>query len=215
MHDSPICGAKTRDGGECQNAAMANGRCRMHGGLSPAGVASPRFKTGKFSRYLPERLLERYEEAQGDETLLELRDEIALTDTRLLDLLSRVDTGESGAIWKKLQQLWKEYQREEQTVKGTDLLMEIGRTIAAGAADYAAWDEVNKQLGLRKGLSESQRKREIELQQGITAEQAMILIAQLTDIIRRHVTDPATRTAIAADLVHLTGQQPRGIADGG
>src|ERR1700687_531561 len=28
------CGAKTRRGGPCQCPAMANGRCRLHGGLS-------------------------------------------------------------------------------------------------------------------------------------------------------------------------------------
>jgi hypothetical protein len=28
------CGAKTRRGTSCQCAAMANGRCRLHGGLS-------------------------------------------------------------------------------------------------------------------------------------------------------------------------------------
>ena len=32
---SPRCGAKRRsDGGPCQGPAMANGRCRMHGGSS-------------------------------------------------------------------------------------------------------------------------------------------------------------------------------------
>lgn len=29
-----LCGARTRQGGECRHAAMANGRCRFHGGLS-------------------------------------------------------------------------------------------------------------------------------------------------------------------------------------
>lgn len=28
------CGAKTRSGQPCRNRAMANGRCRMHGGKS-------------------------------------------------------------------------------------------------------------------------------------------------------------------------------------
>ena len=28
------CGAKTRAGGECRGPAMANGRCKLHGGLS-------------------------------------------------------------------------------------------------------------------------------------------------------------------------------------
>jgi hypothetical protein len=30
----PRCGARTRRGGSCQQAAMPNGRCRMHGGAS-------------------------------------------------------------------------------------------------------------------------------------------------------------------------------------
>ena len=29
------CGAKTRRGTVCQSPAMKNGRCRLHGGLSP------------------------------------------------------------------------------------------------------------------------------------------------------------------------------------
>lgn len=34
----PKCGAKTKHGGHpCQNAAMANGRCRLHGGATPKG----------------------------------------------------------------------------------------------------------------------------------------------------------------------------------
>src|SRR5262249_8568558 len=31
---APRCGARTRCGGSCRQPAMANGRCRMHGGLS-------------------------------------------------------------------------------------------------------------------------------------------------------------------------------------
>jgi hypothetical protein len=35
MHLSLRCGAKTRKGNACQSPAMPNGRCRMHGGMSP------------------------------------------------------------------------------------------------------------------------------------------------------------------------------------
>ena len=31
---APRCGARTRSGQPCQGPAMANGRCRMHGGTS-------------------------------------------------------------------------------------------------------------------------------------------------------------------------------------
>jgi hypothetical protein len=46
-----MCGAKKRKSGEpCRAAAMANGRCRVHGGTSLKGVASPSFKNGKRSK---------------------------------------------------------------------------------------------------------------------------------------------------------------------
>jgi hypothetical protein len=31
---APRCGARTRAGGSCQQPAMPNGRCRLHGGMS-------------------------------------------------------------------------------------------------------------------------------------------------------------------------------------
>jgi uncharacterized protein YjcR len=35
MQRARRCGAKTRKGSSCQAPAMPNGRCRMHGGMSP------------------------------------------------------------------------------------------------------------------------------------------------------------------------------------
>lgn len=49
---APRCGAKTRKGTPCQGPAMANGRCRMHGGKSlgaPKGNSNA-FKHGMYSK---------------------------------------------------------------------------------------------------------------------------------------------------------------------
>jgi hypothetical protein len=43
-----ICGARNRSGSPCQARPMPNGRCRMHGGATPGGVASPHFKQGRY-----------------------------------------------------------------------------------------------------------------------------------------------------------------------
>ena len=52
------CAAKTRSGGRCKNAPMGTtGRCRMHGGKSLAGIASPRWKHGRYSKQPLGRLL--------------------------------------------------------------------------------------------------------------------------------------------------------------
>ena len=48
---SPRCGALTRSGKPCRSPAMANGRCRMHGGKSTGAPKGNRnaFKHGRYS----------------------------------------------------------------------------------------------------------------------------------------------------------------------
>lgn len=50
----PCCGAHCRTTGQpCKGPAMANGRCRMHGGKSPGapkGEAHPNYKHGRRSQ---------------------------------------------------------------------------------------------------------------------------------------------------------------------
>src|SRR5436190_17004521 len=54
LHYADRCGAKTRNGGRCQNMPrQIGGRCRMHGGNSLRGPEHPRYKTGKYSKYKP------------------------------------------------------------------------------------------------------------------------------------------------------------------
>jgi uncharacterized protein YjcR len=51
MHRAKRCGARTRSGKLCQSPAMANGRCRMHGGPSPGAPKGNRnaFKHGLYT----------------------------------------------------------------------------------------------------------------------------------------------------------------------
>ena len=57
---------------------------------APRGAASPHFKTGRYSRSLPGHLVDAYEQALHDPTLMSLRDELALTDTMLCETLSQI-----------------------------------------------------------------------------------------------------------------------------
>ena len=114
-HAYVSCSATTRSGIRCKSRPMIGTTvCRMHGGkaaLSTRGKANGNYKSGKYSKYaaIPARMKESYEASLQDEQLLELKQEIALTDSRLGDLIKRVDSGESGAIWKELKQEWKDF----------------------------------------------------------------------------------------------------------
>jgi hypothetical protein len=57
---SPRCGARTRRGDVCRSPAMPNGRCRMHGGLSPGAPKGNRHAL-KHGRYGAEAIARRRE----------------------------------------------------------------------------------------------------------------------------------------------------------
>jgi len=49
---APRCGATTRRGTSCKSPAMANGRCRMHGGTNPGAPMGNQYavKDGLYTR---------------------------------------------------------------------------------------------------------------------------------------------------------------------
>ena len=198
-----LCGAKNRQGEPCHGPAMANGRCRMHGGMTPGGIASPQFKTGRYSKYLPGRLSERYQEATEDADLLAIREDVALLDARLADVLSRVDTGESGEMWKQLRDQVGLYRKAKEGERET-VLSELFSLIETGLSEIYAWQEVRQLLQERRKLVESERKRLIDMQQMITTEEALLLMKRLSEIVKTHVTDQRTLSAISADFRQLT-----------
>ena len=201
------CGAKTRSATPCQRPPVAGReRCRLHGGATPIGAGSPHFRTGRHSRYLPTRLAARYDEAQADQRLLELRDDIALVDARIADLLARVDTGESGALWKQAQNAYQTMLREQRagnSAAATDHLRAVGDLLARGAEDHAVWGEIMSLLDQRRRLAESERRRLLETDQMITAERVMVLIATVADIVKRYVTDRQALAGISEELRKL------------
>jgi hypothetical protein len=185
---------------------MPNGKCRLHGGKSLSGMQAPSYKTGRYSKVLPARLASRYQEALSDGALLELREEISLVDARLADLISRVDSGESGEVWRLLRTMFAEFSKARSAGKipeMTQALADIEALIVRGLADYSAWQDISQALEQRRKLVESERKRLVEMQQMITTEQAMILMAAIVDTIRRHVSDTSALAAISADITKL------------
>ena len=185
---------------------MPNGRCRMHGGKVPNGMMLPQTKTGRYSKYLPVRLAGRYEEAQRDEDLLALREEVALVDARIADLLDRVDTGESGDAWKQAEQALEEFRQalaEQNATKRKMAFAALSVAINNGRQDYDAWNEIHKLVDQRRRLVESERKRLEQMGQMVAVEQFMLLIAQIVDLLRRHVHDRDTLATLSAEINRL------------
>jgi hypothetical protein len=192
--------------------------CRMHGGKSLRGPAHPNFTTGRYSTVLPTRLLARYRAAEKDAELTSLRSELALVDAHLADLLTRVDTGESGARWQALIQAHRalnRYKRVGDVSKMREALTELESHIDAGAADYQAWVEIQELIETRRKLAESETRRLVVLQQMISAEQLTVLLGVIIEVIAKHVTDRQVISAIAMELERLgyMGDTAYGLPD--
>ena len=91
------CGAKTRSGEPCKNYAMANGRCRMHGGKSTGPKDQRNNKnavtTGEYESIWTDTLDEEekvlYYKVNLDR-LIQVNEDIRLTDIRLRRMMLRI-----------------------------------------------------------------------------------------------------------------------------
>lgn len=79
-----FCGAKTRSGHTCKNSAMANGRCRMHGGKSTGVKENQNAKKhGIYSKFITDDEWQAVEQSELDN----LDEELRLCKVRLLRAL--------------------------------------------------------------------------------------------------------------------------------
>jgi hypothetical protein len=196
------CGAKTRSGEPCKTNGLPNGRCRLHGGLSLSGAASATFKHGLYSKSLPERLASRYEEALGDGQLLELRREAALLTAITDEQIAKLDTGETGAHWARLQDGWADYEKAGDKDREHKLWL-VGRLIEDGAREAEAVRELRSTILDKARIAESERKRLVEAHQVITVERLMALVGAISAAVIEEVPDRERRAAILSRFERL------------
>lgn len=167
-----LCGAKTRAGGSCRRHAMQNGRCRLHGGLSPPpGPAHPRYiHGGRSRRYaLVGALSKKYAQHLGDLDYMGLRDEMALISTQIDELVSTgaLDTQEGRSEVRELvAERRKLSTAEAQRVKLAQEVMTIEQARAFGAALLEA---VRAEAGENLALVERIQNRTITILRSIGA----------------------------------------------
>jgi hypothetical protein len=204
------CGARTKhDGTPCERSPIrGRTRCRLHGGKTLVGTACAHYRSGRYSEYVPEQLRAHYERAEADAELLSLRGEVALTDARLTELLSRVQTGESGALWADLKKAYREFQAAKHGKDVTRMqiaLMRVEYLIDGAVQDHDAWTEIGDLIEQRRKLTESEFKRMVALGEMMTKAEALALVHRLIDILTVHIPDKKILSAIIVDMQQFTG----------
>lgn len=216
MSKKKFCGAKTKSSGKpCKGKPMANGRCYHHGGPTPKGRNSPHWKHGRYAKYIPGNLQERYVAAVTDPELLSHDGEIALIQSRLSSLLEKISSApDSGVTWKELrsqmskfdksqrqaQKLEEGAEQEKQLASAALALDELRMVIRRGVAEWAAWGEVIALTENMRKLKDSEQKRRIDGQHSIFIEDVMALFDYTVNLINEIVTDPKEKSRLSEGL---------------
>ena len=119
-HARKRCGAKTRSGKPCKNGAMANGRCRMHGGKStgPPKRNQNAKRHGFFSKYIPEETLE-IMNGLGEVTPADL-----IWDQIVIQYAAIIRAQEIMFV-KSKDEMIKELKKERETLEGVEVEYEF------------------------------------------------------------------------------------------
>jgi len=183
----------------------------MHGGKSPGAP----IKTGRYSKYVPERLQGIIELASQDPDLVSLRKQIEVVEAlfwiklsctggsvstdALADAKAHFDDAAAAITSGDASQFKQSFQ---QVGDALDLLRDNSEAEA----------EVRKLAQEKAKLSTAEIRRQEALNAYVSAQQVSMLIMKLSEIINRHVTAPDVLAAIRQDIVRLCDPEVSGIA---
>jgi hypothetical protein len=183
------CGAKTRGGAPCRRPPLeGRTRCRLHGGATPAGVASPHFRHGRRSRYLkdlPRDLGRAYRAALDDDELLSLRHELALTVAFIRGRLAELPA--AAPAWGKAVEALNDYKLAKGDAEKAAALAALEQVVRAGAAAVSRERDVReevRELMQEKGrLAAAEWRRLIDLRAVVPVEQAVLFAQNIVALI--------------------------------
>ena len=214
----PFCalgGGRRKDGWPCESqyTMSPSGLCRKHGGNNKRGAEHHFFVDGRSTglyKKLPARFREAYMASLKDDDLLSMRADIAVSDARMEELASRLDTGESGDRWGQIavvaDSLLEEADQSDPKVdRFRNLALELNQLCSAQYADDRSWRDLKATSQHRRKLVDTERQRLKDLQAFMTAEECLAIVARIADSIVRHVDDKRALTAILAEIQASTG----------
>lgn len=186
-------------------------RCRKHGGASLVGPSHPNFTTGRHSKVLKGGLAQVYETSLSDPNLVSVRDELALVDMRVSQLLEAIGETGNAKLLKEIRAKFDVFKAAgkkkgpNSAIEGLGALEQVDRLIDDALTAAATWDELRDTLDLRRKLSETETRRMRDLHQLIDVKTAIAMMTLLVNEVKKRVTDREVLAALSTQFVRLAG----------
>lgn len=205
LKDAPRCehNAK-RTGRRCRNPAIKgrNG-CAVHGGRTPRGVESANYKGKGYSPYVPIPFLEVYEDMRSDDTLANVRDEMALGRMFIaghLEHLGTVDNKETLPELLNMLQDMKTYYRSSDATGMANTIDGMEQIITNRLEQLKTEDKIMERVEQQRKLVETEQKISLQGERAISVELFAVLMGLIFKAIEMGVKDKDERIAVAAEV---------------
>lgn len=211
------CKARSKRSGEqCQKDAMVGAEvCHIHGGRSRKGIASPTFKHGKHSAYMPRGLLDTYQATLNDPEATHMREEIAVLKTYEAKLIKELGESQAPVLWRRLKEervKLRKAQARNDNDASSGHLAEIYALIDRGADEAEKWREIIALAGEIGKMKERETKRKLQEQQVVTLDEAAGFYLELATTLKKHIKDRRLLETIVNDITPIGGRTTRAIS---
>lgn len=212
--DATQCNAKAKSTGkQCNNPAM-NGstKCRLHGGKTPRGSASPNWKGKGRSKYLPQRLADSYQELEADTEYTDLRANMRLREVFIREKLAMLDeSADSMEAWTAFRKLWNDITKAfaNKDYGMVLVLMNQGEQIIDERLIYfMTHKEIRADLAEQRKDSQAIASIEYKGENAVTAGELMTFVSAVLNFVSTHVTNPNEQQAVFSDVQNLLTIEP-------
>lgn len=166
--------------------------------------AKPNDKASKgyLASITSEEIQGHYTEVLDSDALLDSTEEIALMTARIKQLLGRLDTMESAALFTNVRQAWNDFNAAQAARDEAGVVAAARRLhslLNGQRDDYQVWEDVMRAIDVQQKLIAQESKRRVDGAKVMKTDDAMTFVLQILHIVRKHVNDPATLKKIQVD----------------
>lgn len=210
LKDAKRCNGISKTTGEqCLNPAMIGSeKCYHHGGATPRGIASPQFKTGKYSRSLPVRLAAIYEGIEADLETNLLSNNIRLREALIRQKLEMLeDAPDSQAAWDSLRSQISDLQKafiNEDYGKVQLGFENINRLIDKRNLYHLTASEIRKDLNEQRNDTNAKAAINYKGENAISINELMAFVGAMMNLISTTVSNVSERNRIFDAIERLT-----------
>lgn len=182
--------------------------CYHHGGSTPKGAASPHFKTGKHSKYLPTRLAAQYEAIEADLESNILSRNIHLREALIRERLSWLeDAPDSAQVWTVLRTLIDDIHLaygKMDDAKMTLTLEKLNRLIDERNLYHQTVAEIRKDLNEQRNDTNAKAAISLKGENSVSVNELMAFVGAIINLIASTVQNAQERETIFYAIERLT-----------